>query len=692
MAADMSDQAETPASHTLRRIWSQAVPDHGPQSLVSSRDKVVLGTGKGHFTDLSGSLVVLDANTGDILRQTHDYWQVYSLALSSDGRWLATSEHPDFSSGQAQPGDVDRIRILDVDTGDERCRHIGELPSVTQALAFSPDGLSVAAVGDQTPLVFDAANGTEHWRIHLDGAFGAVAWSPGSDSVAVGSRNGVAVLDGRFGSQRILAPSPAVAYSQDGNQIVAGCIDGTIRVFAADSGVQSWSRHVSESAVVSVTVSDDGRWVTGISRDKVLAVFDLLSGTPRYPPTQCDLPSDGNRVLFSPTLRHILAMDFGSATSVIDARTGRLARTCPGRSCLIPPDGGAIAAASFFVVERYDLGMAISERDVGAHITAIAMSPTGTPLVAVADSSTAVTVVVADSGARLARKPIPGTIASMVFADGGQALASGGSNGVRLFSIVGDRSWKLDTIGSVNSLAVAGASGEWIATAAGRTVRLLKSVDGQSRWPSPNTHPHTVTRIAFSADGDWIATGCLDRNTRILDALIGTETFRIEGDGRVQALAFTPDGALLATANEDGNVVLIDAAAASEQSRVTRPFGCSRIAFSFDGALLAAAWDDNTVSIFDITTSRSPQEVQRLARTLPISGLAFNPVEYSVAVATAGATVVVYDARDGIELVRIQQPTPVSHFAFSADGGLIATASDDGIVRVWASGLPPSDR
>jgi WD40 repeat protein len=160
----------------------------------------------------------------------------------------------------------------------------------------------------------------------------------------------------------------------------------------------------------------------------------------------------------------------------------------------------------------------------------------------------------------------------------------------------------------------------------------------------------------------------------------------------VQALAFSPDGALLATANEDGNLILVDAAAAAEQSRVTRPITCARIAFSLDGALLAAAWDDNSVSILDVTSSSSPQELQRLALAAPILEMAFNPGEHTVAVATAGASVVVYDARDGIELVRILQPTPVSQFAFSADGGLIATTSDDGIVRVWASGLLPSDR
>ena len=51
-----------------------------------------------------------------------------------------------------------------------------------------------------------------------------------------------------------------------------------------------------------------------------------------------------------------------------------------------------------------------------------------------------------------------------------------------------------------------------------------------------------------------------------------------------------------------------------------------------------------------------------------------------------------YDAQDGIELVRIPLPTPVSHFAFTVDSALVARAGDDSIMRIWTSGLPLSDR
>ena len=53
--------------------------------------------------------------------------------------------------------------------------------------------------------------------------------------------------------------------------------------------------------------------------------------------------------------------------------------------------------------------------------------------------------------------------------------------------------------------------------------------------------------MATSRDGTWVATGCLDLFTRILDAATGGETFRCQHDGWVRALAFAPTGSILAT-------------------------------------------------------------------------------------------------------------------------------------------------
>jgi WD40 repeat protein len=681
------------AAETLRQVWSTPVPDTGAQTLVASSDTIVLGTGRGEETDLAGSLVVLDARTGDIARAQHDYWLVGPLALSPDGQWLAAAEHPEFSSGRTQPGDADRIRILDVKTGDERCRHAGAVPADIRALAYSLDGRSVAAIGSGDVLVFDAASGAERWRIHLDGAWNGLAWSPDGKTVAVGYRDGIAKLDEGFGTQRPNAPSApgvgALAYSQDGARIVAGCWDGTIRAFDADSGAQPWPpAQLGTSSVVSVAISDDQRWVTGIT-SKILGVYDLRAGTPRYPPTQCaDLSSNGSNVLFSPTLRHILAMDWQSVTVVVDTRTGRVTHKCPAPSCLISRDGAAIAAAGSFVVERYDLGVLTSEHDIGVPLTAVEMSPAA-PVAVVADNSHAVTVIDAASGARLAQKPGPGVISSVAFADAGASVAVGGASGVTLFAILGARSWTVSNVGPVTALTPTGPAGDWIATAAGKTVRLLNSADGHERWPSPNTHPKPITRLAASSDGRWIATGCTDRTTRIIDALTGEQTFAFQGGGAIEAVVFQPNGTLAATVNDDGTIVIIDAATATKRDPATRPFPCGPSAFSSDGTLLAVACrdDQNSVFVYDLTGAGAPQAIQQIVCLAPVLELAFNPADNTLAVCTS-QSLAVHDPRTGTELTRILQSA--DHFALSSDGMLIAT-TDSTVLRVLASGSSPGD-
>lgn len=151
---------------------------------------------------------------------------------------------------------------------------------------------------------------------------------------------------------------------------------------------------------------------------------------------------------------------------------------------------------------------------------------------------------------------------------------------------------------------------------------------------------------------------------------------------------FQPNRSLLATGNEDGAVILINADNPAQQARLMHGVGCAHLAFSFDAALLAAAWDDNTVSIYDLTGSGTPPKLREFTCDAPVSALAFNPQDNTVAVAVADGTVVtVRDPRSDIEQARLLHPKSVRDFAFGAGGALIATTSDDGTVRVWTSGV-----
>lgn len=385
-------------------------------------------------------------------------------------------------------------RVVEVDSGSERTRYAGR-KRASQA-TFSPDGAWIAAVGQIEPSPPPFPENT------------ARIW----------------VFDASTGVERLVRD-------------------------LYQASTLAWSADSRSVAVRSVAVSEDGRWVTGLATSATVGVYEIERGMPRYPPTPI---WGGSQLLYSPTLRHIVVnARYGPAApgwvpyslAVIDARTGRndadtgqsgvtqLAGARDGRWVVV---GGEKGPNGY--IETYDLGIEVSRYSVGASLTEIAMSSAGPPLVAVADTSAAVTIILAENGTRLVRRPIPGVIASIAFADSDQAVVAGGSSGVRLSAVAGDRYWKVDTIGAVNALAAVGATGEWIASAAGRSLHLLSSADGHARWSAPNTHPQAVTRIAANLDGTWIATGCADRRTRILSAATGTEVLSVEGDGKSEPL------------------------------------------------------------------------------------------------------------------------------------------------------------
>jgi WD40 repeat protein len=734
----MNDASPTAPSRSLWREPLQHYAKWPTMAFSPSGALIAVGTGtRDDNNNSSGSLAVFDVRTGAFVQPaSDDGWQINALTFGPDSQRLATSESLLCSSGP----DQHRLRIIDPQTLIEHCQYAEPLELAPDQLAFSRDGsMVVGALRDLNgpatrAFAFDAGTGAERWRRPFDGIRELVL-SPDSAVVAVLGPTGISILDARDKDKppRQL-PLPAdtdtlnLAYSPDGRVIALGCRDGTVHVLDPGTGAALWSEQTvtvagQRGAVAQISISADSRWLAvnswvmqthPMSMSGRLSVYDLEHGTLRFPAVDFGYPGF---MQVSPALCDVVfSVPYGptadpnttpSESSVIDARTGTLRASAPGGlvNLAIAPDGAAIAITGDPFVELYASGLVVSSFTVDSKLAAMAISPAGTPLVAVADAGPAVTVLTAADGSLLARKPVPGAIADVVFANSGQAVVTGGGAGVRLFSVVGDQSWKADTFGPVNALAAAGPHGDWLATAAGRTVRLLSSADGHERWGTPNTHPQSVTRIAASFDGAWIATGCADRTTRILDAAAGTQKFSVTGDGKVRAIAFQPprtvpgaaneDGGIVlaGTANEDGSIVLVDAATATERGRISRPVGCAHIAFGFDGTTLAAAWDDNTVSIYDISAAGTPPELLTFTVTAPVTALAVNPSDGSIAVSVAdGTSVVARDPHSGIELIRLLHPAPVVDTAISADGALVATTCADNIVRVWRSGAAPPDQ
>ena len=138
---------------------------------------------------------------------------------------------------------------------------------------------------------------------------------------------------------------------------------------------------------------------------------------------------------------------------------------------------------------------------------------------------------------------------------------------------------------------------------------------------------YSVCSVAFSPDGQTLASGAGDWKIKLWDVASGRELRTLIGHGRaVCSISFSPDGQTLASGSRDKTINLWDVASGAKLRTLTGQGVVNSVAFSPDGQILASGSEDCTIKLWDVASGEELRTLSRFGgHERAVTSVAFSP-------------------------------------------------------------------
>ena len=520
----------------------------------------------------------------------------------------------------------------------------------------------------------------------------SVAMTADGRKVVTGSMDGtVRIWDAETGAVRRVFkgdgdPVRSVAVTPDGAHIVAGLgtsgerHHGAARVWNAETGAELLALGDQEFAVQGVAITATGdRAVT--ANTKLAILWDTKTGTELR-----QFKTDGGigitSVAMTPDGRLIVAGLSADGARVWDANTGAEVANLEGHkgtilSVAVTADGRRVVTAA----------MTTGEDDDTARIWDV---ETGAQLRVLKGHANAVTsVAITPDGERVATASVDRTVRLWDAETGRELLVLGGH---------ADPIWGVALSPDARHIVTAAGAAEYqSATGMGdNTARIWNAQVGHRVALQVDQQ---ILAVAVTADGARVVAGQGEVQTyttpdtfvtsavsTVLDARTGEALLTLKGHTRsVVSVAVSPDGNRIATGSADRTARVWNALDGAELFRLDGHGGTvTGIAFLPGGTRIVTASADRTARLWDATSGAEALVLR--GHTGSVTSVAAIPGGKRLVTGSRDKTARIWDAAAGYELLALRGHTDgITSVAPTPDGTRIVTGSGDGTARVWDS-------